>query len=77
MPFTNVMPQFKQGTLRTGSKTGPLVKNRKQAIAIMLAEKKKAQGGDTEYQSPSNPIGPSPTAKTRMFGRMKGIKNYG
>jgi len=33
-----VMREFKSGTLHTGSKKGPLVKNRKQAIAIALSE---------------------------------------
>ncbi len=34
------MPNFKKGKLHSGSKTGPKVKNRKQAIAIMLSEKR-------------------------------------
>lgn len=33
-----VLHEFKQGTLRSGSSLGPLVKNRKQAIAIAFAE---------------------------------------
>jgi hypothetical protein len=33
-----VMSEFKAGTLNTGSKTGPIVKNRKQAIAIGLSQ---------------------------------------
>jgi hypothetical protein len=33
-----VMHEFKTGTLHTGSKKGPIVKNRKQAIAIALSE---------------------------------------
>ena len=32
------MHKFKEGTLHSGSKKGPLVKNRKQAIAIALSE---------------------------------------
>lgn len=35
---TKVMKEFKTGTLHTGSKKGPLVKSRKQAIAIALSE---------------------------------------
>jgi hypothetical protein len=51
MPFNNVMPQFKAGTLKSGS--GQKVTNPKQAIAIMLSEKQKAAAGDQEYQAPN------------------------
>lgn len=40
MPSQEVMHKFKQGKLRSGSKKGPKVKSRKQAIAIMLSEKR-------------------------------------
>src|SRR5207302_6432972 len=43
-----VMHEFKHGKLRSGSKTGPKVTSRKQAIAIALSEKRRyghAQGG--------------------------------
>ncbi len=33
-----VMHEYKEGTLHTGSKTGKVVKNQKQAIAIALSE---------------------------------------
>jgi len=33
-----VMREFKKGKLHSGSKKGPKVKNRKQAIAIALSE---------------------------------------
>jgi hypothetical protein len=36
------MHEFKRGKLRSGSKTGPKVKNRKQAIAIGLSQARKA-----------------------------------
>lgn len=49
MPYDQVMSKFKQGALHSGSKNGPEVKNPKQAVAIMLSEKKKAQQGRTEY----------------------------
>ena len=39
-----VMKEFKEGKLHSGSKKGPLVKNRKQAIAIALSEARK--GGE-------------------------------
>jgi hypothetical protein len=46
------MHKFSEGKLHSGSKSGPPVKNRKQAIAIMLSEKKKADSGEKpEYQS--------------------------
>ena len=32
------MLKFKEGTLHSGSKKGPIVKDRKQAIAIALSE---------------------------------------
>ena len=35
---TKVMREFKAGKLHTGSKKGPVVKSRKQAIAIALSE---------------------------------------
>jgi hypothetical protein len=49
MPFDQVMPKFKAGTLHSGSKAGPKVRSRKQAVAIMLSEKRKAQLGKAEY----------------------------
>lgn len=39
------MSKFKSGKLRSGSKSGPPVENRKQAIAIMLSEKRQAESG--------------------------------
>ena len=37
-----VMGEFKAGELHSGSKTGPVVKNPKQAVAIALSEGRKA-----------------------------------
>jgi hypothetical protein len=48
MPYTNVMPEFKHGDLHSGSKSGPKVGDRKQAIAIMLSEKRKGTNEDQE-----------------------------
>ena len=46
MPSEDVMHEYKHGSLRSGSKRGPKVRSRKQAIAIMLAERRKeGQGG--------------------------------
>jgi len=39
-----VMHEFKGGMLHSGSKKGPMVKSRKQAIAIALSEQRKASG---------------------------------
>ena len=49
MPWTEVMHKWKGGKLHSGSKSGPKVTNRKQAIAIMLSEKRAAAGGKKEY----------------------------
>lgn len=38
-----VMGEFKRGTLHTGSKKGPKVTSRKQAIAIALSEQRRAK----------------------------------
>lgn len=49
MPSSQVMHKYKHGKLHSGSKRGPKVKNRKQAIAIMLSEKRKEQSGSGHY----------------------------
>jgi hypothetical protein len=49
MPSSQVMHEYKKGNLHSGSKKGPIVKSRKQAIAIMMSEKRKeAQAGALE-----------------------------
>ena len=40
MPSSEVMHKWKAGKLHSGSKKGPRVKNQKQAVAIMLSEKR-------------------------------------
>jgi hypothetical protein len=37
-----VMREFKKGKLRSGSKRGPKVKSRRQAVAIALSEARRA-----------------------------------
>jgi len=49
MPYTEVMHKYKAGDLHSGSKSGPRVKDRKQAVAIMLSEKRAASRGKREY----------------------------
>ncbi len=50
MPWDEVMSKWKAGSLGSGSKTGPKVKSQKQAVAIMLSEKRKAGEGKSEYK---------------------------
>lgn len=38
-----VMHEFKEGELHSGSKSGPKVTNRKQAVAIALSEQRRAK----------------------------------
>jgi len=47
MPWDQVLHKWKAGTLKSGS--GEPVKDQKQAVAIMLSEKKKAAEGNSEY----------------------------
>lgn len=65
MPYDEVMHKFKHGELHSGSKSGPKVKNRKQAIAIMMSEKKKAGEGKSEYKGKIK-VGPSDNVKKKM-----------
>lgn len=39
----NTMDEFKRGKLHSGSKQGPVVKSRAQAIAIALSEERKGK----------------------------------
>ncbi len=49
MPSSQVMHKFKRHELRSGSKHGPVVKSRKQAIAIMLSERRNEEAtGSTD-----------------------------
>lgn len=57
MPYTEVMHKFKHGGLHSGSKTGPKVKSRAQAIAIMLSEKR-AAADKPEYRGDKKDTAP-------------------
>ena len=72
-----VMREYKEGKLHSGSKKGPVVKDRKQAVAIALAEArksgakipKKAEGGAMDsYGNKKEPFRGSPK-KAREMGR--------
>ena len=54
-----VMHEFKHGTLHSGSKKGPKVKSRKQAIAIGMSEARKA-GGNPGHKKKGMPSRGSP-----------------
>lgn len=45
MPSSQVMSKFKRNKLHSGSKRGPKVTNRKQALAILMSEKAKEKAG--------------------------------
>lgn len=45
-----VMREFKEGELHSGSKSGPKVTNRKQAVAIALSEERKATGHSYDFR---------------------------
>lgn len=50
MPWTAVMSKWKSGDLKSGGSDKP-VKSQKQAVAIMLSEKRKAKT-NPEYRAP-------------------------
>ncbi len=56
MPWDEVMSKWGKGNLHSGSKSGPKVKSQKQAVAIMLSEKKAAGAGKKEYSSKASAI---------------------
>ena len=45
-----VLSEFKRGELHSGSKTGPKVKSRKQAIAIGMSEARKREGRERRLE---------------------------
>ena len=55
MPWDKVMPKFAAGKLHSGSKKGKVVTNPKQAVAIMLSEKRAATKGKKDYAPKGKP----------------------
>ena len=47
--ISKVMKEFESGKLHSGSKKGPEVKGQKQAVAIMLSEKRNEQHHGMKY----------------------------
>ena len=48
MPWDKVLSKWKSGALKSGG-SGKPVKSQKEAVAIMLSEKRAAEGGKSEY----------------------------
>ncbi len=67
MPFDQVFHKFGKGQLHSGGPNGPAVHNPKQAVAIMLSEKQKAEGGDSEYAASK----PAPKKKSNALNALK------
>jgi len=57
-----VMHEWKQGSLHSGSKKGPVVRDQKQAVAIALSEQRKANSAGLGKGGPK--VSP-PTKLTR------------
>lgn len=76
MPYDEVLHKFKHGLLHSGSSSGPKVKNRKQAIAIMLSEKRKAQYGKKEYKSKKKHRGLEASNSEEMMENYSKKKRY-
>lgn len=49
MPSNLVFKKFAAGKLHSGSKKGPIVKNRSQAIAIKMSEERKEKANSGKY----------------------------
>jgi hypothetical protein len=54
MPSSEVMKKWSKGKLHSGSKTGPVVKSQKQAVAIMLSEKRAENKHGGKYPEKKN-----------------------
>lgn len=67
MPSSEVFDKFKAGKLHSGSKHGPKVTSRQQAVAIMLSEKRNEARHGGHYKE-SEPV------KKLLRSRGKGKK---
>jgi hypothetical protein len=74
MPYDEVMDKFKNGKLHSGSPDGPKVKDKSQAVAIMLNEKKKAMAEKKEYQPGHGAASPSSGGMGERMRRIAGKK---
>jgi hypothetical protein len=63
----NTMQEFKKGSLHSGSKKGPQVQSRKQAIAIGLSEQRKAG-----KKVPPKPAQPTDVSSLPSFQGLNG-----
>lgn len=70
MPWNEVPGKFKKGKLHSGSKKGPIVKSKDQMLAIMMSEKKEAEGGKGEY-APKKKKSAPPFGKKGKFKTAK------
>lgn len=61
----NTLSEFKSGELHSGSKNGPIVKNRKQAVAIALSEERAA---GKKIPQPRHPHSGRYVAHSSSFG---------
>ena len=52
MPSREVLGKYRRGQLHSGSKSGPVVKDRAQAVAIMLSEKRNEDEHSGHYREP-------------------------
>ena len=67
MPSRLVMSKFKRGALHSGSKSGPVITNRKQAIAVMLSEKQNEDEHGGSYRAGDDQ--PSPVKRSKPTRR--------
>ena len=67
MPWNEVMHKWGAGTLKSGG-SGKPVKSQKQAVAIMLSEKRKADAGDSEYAASTPRKGLPKKSRPKLYG---------